>query len=240
MLPYIYLCRKETIFASRGIGLELTKQLLTNLSNVIVATCRNPPGANDLHALKDTAKGTLHIARIDVSDEDSIRDSVKVVEELLGENASIDYLYNNAAINEGNDTAFTFSSAVLMRTIQANVIGPAVMSQCYLHLLEKSQKKTIINITSGLASIGLDLGPKCATYTISKTALNMLAYKQKTERPDFTVIVLDPGWVKTVMGGEGAILEPEESVSNIIRTVTGLKHEDSGKFFQYDGGTIAW
>ena len=42
------------------------------------------------------------------------------------------------------------------------------------------------------------------------------------------------------MGGEGAILEPEESVLNIVRTVTGLKHEDSGKFFRYDGGTIPW
>lgn len=61
-----------------------------------------------------------------------------------------------------------------MRTIQANVVGPAVMAQAYLHLLEKSQKKTIVNVTSGLASIGLDLGPKNATYTISKTALNML------------------------------------------------------------------
>lgn len=42
------------------------------------------------------------------------------------------------------------------------------------------------------------------------------------------------------MGGEGAMLEPEESVSNIVRTVTGLKHEDSGKFFRYDGGIIPW
>ncbi|RDX40861.1 C-factor [Lentinus brumalis] len=226
--------------ASRGIGLELTRQLLTNPSNIVVATCRNPPSAKDLSALKDSARGTLHIAQIDVSDEDSIRNSVKAVEDLLGADASIDYLYNNAAINEGNDTAFTFQSAVLMRTIQANVVGPAVMAQAYLPLLEKSKKKTIVNVTSGLASIGLDLGSKNATYTISKTALNMLAYKQKTERPDFTVIVIDPGWVKTEMGGEGAILEPEESVSNIVRTVTGLKHEDSGKFFRYDGQTLPW
>ncbi len=84
--------------ASRGIGLELTRQLLTNPSNIVVATCRNPPGANDLSALKDSAKGTLHIAQIDVSDEDSIRNSVKAVEALLGADASIDYLYNNAAI----------------------------------------------------------------------------------------------------------------------------------------------
>ena len=83
---------------SRGIGLELTRQLLTNSSTTVVATCRIPESATDLHALKTSAQGTLHIARIDVADEASIRGSVAVVEELLGENATIDYIYNNAAI----------------------------------------------------------------------------------------------------------------------------------------------
>ena len=83
---------------SRGIGLELTRQLLADPANVVVATCRNPAAATELQSLKETAKGTLHIAAIDASDESSIRSSVKVVEGLLGENASIDYLYNNAAM----------------------------------------------------------------------------------------------------------------------------------------------
>lgn len=86
------------IRTSRGLGLELTKQLLTEPSNVVVATCRNPSGATDLQSLKATAKGTLHIAAIDVVDESSIRGSFEIVKQLLGENASLDYLYNNAAI----------------------------------------------------------------------------------------------------------------------------------------------
>ncbi|KAI0753992.1 hypothetical protein C8Q80DRAFT_1216281 [Daedaleopsis nitida] len=225
---------------SRGIGLELVRQLLVDPSNVVVATCRNPPGATDLHALKNSAKGTLHIATIDVADEASIWDSVKVVEGLLGEGASLDYLYNNAAINEGDDMAFSFDPAVFRRTMQSNVIGPGLLAQAYLPLLEKGTKKTIVNMSSGLASIGLGLGGKCTTYSVSKTALNMLTYKQKEERPDFTVIALDPGWVKTVMGGEGAQLEPEFSVSHILKKVTALTIEDSGKFFSYAGKEIPW
>ena len=31
-----------------------------------------------------------------------------------------------------------------------------------------------MNMSTGLASLGLDYGPKCVTYSISKTALNML------------------------------------------------------------------
>ena len=63
---------------------------------------------------------------------------------------------------------------MLRKTIELNTIGPALISQVYLPLLEKGKRKTIVNVTSGLASVGLDLGSKCATYSISKIALNML------------------------------------------------------------------
>ncbi|PIL29600.1 hypothetical protein GSI_08236 [Ganoderma sinense ZZ0214-1] len=225
--------------ANRGIGLELTRQLLTVPTNIVVATCRNPDGATELHALKDTAKGTLHIAPIDVSSEASIRSSLSLVQAALGENGALDILYNNAAINEGNDLASNTETETLMRTMQVNVLGPMLLSQVCLPLLEKG-KKTIVNVSSGLASIGLDLGDKCTSYSISKAALNMLTYKQKAERPDFTIVVIDPGWVKTALGGEGAQLEPEFSVSHIIKLVTSLSNDDSGKFFRYDGSTIPW
>lgn len=86
-------------------------------------------------------------------------------------------------------------------------------------------------------------------------------YKQKAERPDFTAVLVDPGWVKTgepaesilialyivlitnmtaALGGEGAQLEPEFSASNVIKLITSLSNEDSGKFFRYDGSTIPW
>ncbi|CDO69112.1 hypothetical protein BN946_scf185042.g14 [Trametes cinnabarina] len=224
---------------SRGIGLEMTKQLLADRANTVVATCRNPEKASELHALKDSAQGTLHVVQLDVANEDSIRDSFKTVEQLLGDEG-LDYLYNNAAINECNDTAFSFSSAVALRTFQVNVLGPAVIAQTYLPLLEKGRRKVIVNMSTGLASIGLDQGPKCTTYSISKAALNMLTYKQKAERPDITAVVIDPGWVKTEMGGEGAVLEPEFSVSHILKVLTSLSTKDSGKFFRYTGEEIPW
>ena len=169
---------------------------------------------------------------------------------------------------------------MLLRTVHANVLGPALVAQAYLPLLERGAKKTVVNVSSGLASVGLDLGPKCATYSMSKAMLNMLVspahssharlltlvgaqtYKQKAERPDITAVLIDPGWVKTgasrvvpvgcvrargltmttraVMGGEGAVLEVDFSVSHVLKLITSLTVEDSGKFFLYDGSTIPW
>ena len=53
-------------------------------------------------------------------------------------------------------------------------------------------------------------------------------------------IVLDPGWVKTKLGGEGAILEPYESVSGTLKVLQGLTRESAGKFFGYRGNEIPW
>ena len=89
--------------------------------------------------------------------------------------------------------------------------------------VEKSVRKMVVNVTSLLASIGSKLDVRYSSYSITKTALNMLVraplspaqcgrrvrafvdltlrqtYKQVVERPDLTIIALDPGWAKTGM-----------------------------------------
>ncbi|KAJ2968310.1 hypothetical protein NUW54_g13254 [Trametes sanguinea] len=89
---------------------------------------------------------------------------------------------------------------------------------------------------------------------MTKAALNMLAVKQKAERPDLTVITLCPGPVKTGipsndalprqiadarrcldMNKENGQLEPEESVAGILKVITSVSKEDSGKFLSHEG-----
>ncbi|KAH9924013.1 C-factor [Fomitopsis serialis] len=225
--------------SSRGIGLELVRQLVSNPRNIVVATCRDPARASKLTALKDSAKGQLHVVALDVSSEASIRGSVPEVEGILGEKG-LDYLYNNAAITEGDDSTFNFSYDGLLDTLRANVAGPALLGTVYLPLLEKGRRKVIVNMTSGLASIGLDFGAKNATYSVSKTALNMLMYKQAKTRPDLIAYVVDPGWVKTDMGGPGAMMEVEESVGRLLKLATTATGKSSGKFLNNDGEEVVW
>ncbi|KZT06974.1 C-factor [Laetiporus sulphureus 93-53] len=224
---------------SRGIGLELVRQLIADPSNVVVATCRDPNNAPALQALQSEAKGELYIIPLDIADEASIRNSAKVVGEILGYRG-LDYLWNNAAINEGDDSAFNFSYSGFLETLKANVAGPALMGQVYLPFLEQGKRKVIINTSSGLASIGIDFGAKNATYSVSKTALNMIAYKQAKARPDLISYVVDPGWVKTDMGGPDAMMEPEESVRGQLKLAKSASSANSGKFYRHNGEEIVW
>ena len=102
-------------------------------------------------------------------------------------------------------------------------------------------------MTSGLGSMekSLSISPrKCAAYSISKAGLNMLTVHQsgdlRSQLPQVVVICMDPGWVKTRMGGDGAILEPHESIGGMLECVHGLKEGDNGKFFTYTGEEVPW
>ncbi|KAI0816815.1 NAD-P-binding protein [Trametes gibbosa] len=247
--------------ANRGIGFEFVRQLLESSTNLVVAACRNPEMASTLSDLREIAQGTLHIIKIDVSDFDSIRSSVPVLEQILGE-TGLDYLVNNAAIAI-IDTAFAFEPEALLSSFRTNTIGPALLSQVCLPLLEKGHTKKIVHISSISGSIAsLAQTPSAflaiPSYSMSKIALNMLAYKQKLERPDITIIPLCPGWVRTEtivtdmggqdaamdmeggLGGQETPLEPHESVSKMLKLVTSSTIADSAKFVRWNGETIPW
>jgi len=219
--------------------LELVRQLVASPSNIVIATCRTPETATALQSLKDIAKGALHIIALDVTDPSSVRDSVAVAQGILGDKG-LDYLYNNAGITFALDDAFDFDYDGLLQTFSCNLAAPALMAQVYLPLIEKSRRKVIVNVSSGLGSIGLDRGPVYASYSVSKAGLNMLTYKQAKARPDIIAISLAPGWVKTDMGGPNALLEPQESVAGQLKVVTGLTINDSGKYLTHTGEVYPW
>ncbi|KAI0765807.1 hypothetical protein BC629DRAFT_1293411, partial [Irpex lacteus] len=137
----------------RGIGLELTRQLIASSTNEVLATCRHSAAAsesNDLSRNSNTRK-VLHISELNTSSIESIN-----IEGILGGHG-LDYLVNNAAVVTIYTTV-DFKPADLPRVLLKNVIGQAHLSQVQLPLIEKSHKK-FINFSSGIASMGLDHPP---------------------------------------------------------------------------------
>ena len=230
---------------NRGLGLEFVRLLAQSSDNTILATTR--PGA-DLADLKAIASATTHILSCDTGDVESIRTFAQEASKLLA-GCKINFLLNNAGVNntpEG-ETSLSLDADNLSRQMRINVIGPAKTLEFLLAQDALDANVRVLNMTSGLASmeVSLSIVPrKACGYSISKAALNMLAVHQsedlRSKLPGAVVIVMDPGWVKTRMGGVGAILEPEESIGSALKTLHGLKDEDNGKFFTYNGQIKAW
>ena len=72
-----------------------------------------------------------------------------------------------------------FDTARFVEAFQTNVVGPALIAKALAPLISKSGKKTIVNISSTLGSIGFEFSADETSYAISKTALNMLVRPQE-------------------------------------------------------------
>lgn len=64
---------------------------------MVIATARNPEKASELEALKSSSKAELHIIKLDVANEESIRSGTEEAVRLLGDRG-LDYLLNNAGV----------------------------------------------------------------------------------------------------------------------------------------------
>jgi NAD(P)-dependent dehydrogenase (short-subunit alcohol dehydrogenase family) len=231
--------------ANRGLGLEFVTQLSQQASNNIIAATRSisPDKTQDLESLRSKNKN-IHILECDTSSLKSITSFAAQVTSLLGPSAKIDYLLNNAGINSvPHQTALSLTPEGLQEQITVNVLGPAkTVEALQAHLHDGS---VVMNMTSGLGSLTYSKSKSSTSataYSISKAGLNMLTVHQAIELKPKGVIVIcmDPGWVKTDMGGKGAVLEKEESIGGMLKCLAGLTMEKSGRFFVYDGQEKAW
>jgi len=228
--------------ASRGIGLALVQLLVADAANVVIAAVRAPGSATALNDLGATAKGKLHVIPLDVGDAASIKASVGHAKAVLEESGGLDYLVNNAAIYDKEGATWTTMDAdVLLRSFQINTVGPALTSQAYLPYLSKPGKRGVImHISSTMGSLGSEHGTRGPAYCMSKTALNMLAYKQARESTDLIPFVVCPGWVSTDMGGASAPVTPVESATALLKLAKRVNKEHAGKFLHREGTTIPW
>jgi NAD(P)-dependent dehydrogenase (short-subunit alcohol dehydrogenase family) len=230
--------------AGRGLGLEFVKQLLP-CAGCLIATVRTPEGAHELQELARSHSGALKIINLDVSQEESIHRAVEEIGRLA---QSLDLLVNNAGIYigrpgtpAGSDRLGKLTMEGGVETLRTNAIGPMILTQGLLPLLQKAPQAKIVSLTSGLASIANTSGSPMH-YSVSKAALNMYMHGLAMQLRNSAIIcvVINPGWVQTDMGGRGASISAKESVKGILRVIDGLTREQNGNFLNYRGQTEPW
>jgi NAD(P)-dependent dehydrogenase (short-subunit alcohol dehydrogenase family) len=231
--------------AGRGLGLEFVKQLLPR-AEFLIATARSPEAALELQDLARRNAGKLKIVQLDVSDERSIHQAAEEIGNLV---SSLDLLINNAGIYigrrgtaAGSDKLGKLTMQSGVETLRTNAIGPMILTQSLLPLLEAAEPKArIVSLTSGLASIANTAGPPFH-YSASKAALNMYMHglAAQMRKSGIISVVINPGWVQTDMGGPGASISAAESAKGILKVADGLTLEQSGSFLNYKGQREPW
>ncbi|KAJ4305638.1 hypothetical protein N0V90_001169 [Kalmusia sp. IMI 367209] len=245
--------------AGRGLGLAFVKELVTlpssQVSNII-ATVRSD--APSLTEVASKSEGRVAVVKMDVTNQDSIKNAATEVESILGGNG-LDILINNAGICQ-----FAFQGTASMDNLEesfnVNVMGVHWTTRAFLPLLQKGNLKKVANMATTLGSIAL--APAAAAlpapaYKISKAAMNALTvqYALDYQKDGFTFMALAPGWLKTELGGgDMADLTPEQGAKASLDIIFKKGQELNGQFPKvfvkgwedakgpnvYDGSNAPW
>ena len=219
--------------ASRGLGLELARQYAAD-DWTVYAACREPSSARGLARI--ASSGSLTVLQMDVTDPAAIERAARSV------SGPIDVVINNAGIMGGSQSFGHMDYEAWEAVLRVNTLAPLRVSEAFAAHLERSDRRLLATITSGLASINENTSGGWIAYRSSKAAINMVmrsvAVGLAARR--ITCVVVSPGWVQTDMGGPSATLTPAESVSALRRLLARLGPNDTGKFFSYDGREVPW
>jgi NAD(P)-dependent dehydrogenase (short-subunit alcohol dehydrogenase family) len=210
--------------ANRGIGLEFARQYAEAGWQVIATARQSSAELDDLR---------VRVESLDLSDADQVAGFAERID------AKLDLFIANAGTNHPMNTQGADNAREWQNMMMVNVIAPYQLGRALIPRM--ADRGNMIAISSGMGSIG-DNGDGWVPYRTSKAALNMawssLALEAKPR--GIACVLFSPGWVKTRMGGGGAEITTEESVSDLRATIERLTIADSGRFLRRDGSELPW
>jgi NAD(P)-dependent dehydrogenase (short-subunit alcohol dehydrogenase family) len=221
--------------ANRGLGLEFARQYAAD-GWCVFAACRHPGVARDLRELQRA--GSVTMFPMDVTDPRSI-DRARA--DLLNE--AIDILLNSAGIfGKQNQKTGNVDYQTWKEVLDVNTLGPLRVTEAFTEHIARSDRKLVVTITSGMGSLTDNSSGGAIPYRSSKAAINMVMRSAAIDLAPrgIACVLVNPGWVKTDMGGAGAPLTPTESVAALKRLIATLGLAQSGRFFNYDGREYPW
>ena len=223
--------------ANRGLGLEFARQYAADGWQVYAA-CRHPNSASELQQLADASGHGLQLLALDVTKPASVKAAAKKLHR-----RAIDLVLNNAGVGGARgQTLGNIDYKAWAKVLDVNTMGPLRVSEAFVDNVARSERKTIVTLTSGMGSIADNTSGGAFAYRSSKAAVNMVMRSLAIDLAPrgITCVVVNPGWVQTDMGGPNATLTPAESASRLRRLIDSLGPAQSGKFFNHDGREYAW
>lgn len=224
--------------ANRGIGFETCRQLARRGFRVAL-TSRDEEKGREAAAVLVAEGLDVHFLSLDVTDKSEIRELAAVLDRHFGR---LDVLINNAAVDlDEGENILSIPDGVLETTMEINFRGPFYVTRALLPLMQRGGYGRIVNISSGYGSITRLSGPDTGAYKMSKVALNAFTriLSDAVDGRRIKVNAVDPGWVRTDMGGPYASRSVEQAVDGILWLAELPADGPTGGFF-YDRRPAAW
>jgi NAD(P)-dependent dehydrogenase (short-subunit alcohol dehydrogenase family) len=124
--------------------------------------------------------------------------------------------------------------------MQINVYGPLLLSRLAVPIMKSRRFGRIVNLSSGMGSLS-EMGAGYLAYRLSKAGINVVTRVVAAESEGMGILVnsVDPGWVKTAMGGRGANRTVQKGAESVVWLATLPESGPTGGFFR-DRKSIPW
>jgi NAD(P)-dependent dehydrogenase (short-subunit alcohol dehydrogenase family) len=224
--------------ANKGLGREAARRLLAEGHDVWLAARDRSAGqvaADELGA---------RFVQLDVTDEDSVTAAAAQVAGATG--GRLDVLINNAGIAGARKPAADVTADHLRTVFETNVFGVVRVTHAFLPLLERSDAPVIVNVSSGMGSIGVTTDPERfestlvgLAYPSSKTAVNMLTTQYAKAFPHIRINAVDPGYTATDLNRHSGTQSVQEGTDAIVAMAQVDPSGPTGTFVDRNGA-VPW
>lgn len=239
---------------TRGIGLALVEQLLQR-PNVrrVFASARSEPTSGAFYDLVERFTGRLRFMRLDVTDEQSIRDAAQKVGQ---DHPHLHLLMNVAGVlHEGQmnpeKRLEDINPTHLERSFAVNAVGPLLMVKHFHSLLHHDHRAVVANLSARVGSIEDNQLGGWYGYRASKAAQNMFlrcaAIELSRRAPHVICLALHPGTVDTGLSKpfqrrvpKEKLFSPQRAATQLLAIVDGASAAQHGTFIAWDGNSIPW
>jgi NAD(P)-dependent dehydrogenase (short-subunit alcohol dehydrogenase family) len=223
--------------ANKGIGFEAARRLIEEGHSVYVGARDEKRG----RAAAESIGGRF--LQLDVTSDESVNAAAA---DILRRDGRLDVLINNAGISGGRPNAADVTAEDFERVFATNVFGLVRVTHAMLPLLLKSEEPVIVNVASGLGSVGvvtdrarLEFNAPTLSYSSSKSAVTMLTVQYAKAFPEIRINVVDPGFTATDFNGNRGHQTVTEGTDAIVKLATIASDGPTGTF-QDRNGTVPW
>ena len=210
--------------SSRGVGQQIALGLAQRKCNVIVHGRVESHTAETIKRLKACGVQTYAVA----GDLESTQAVEAIICQVQTGSAPVDILYNNAAFQNEWKPIWEISMEEWQRSFQVNLFAMVALCNAFAPGMKERGYGRIVNLTSGIKDI-----PQLAPYSVSKAAVDKYSRDLAAELQGTNVLVnyLDPGWLKTDMGGPNAENAVETVLPGALVPALLDDHGPSGRFY---------
>jgi len=211
--------------ASRGVGMHIAAAL-ADLGCNLVLHSRSVEHTAELMASL-SKKGVSVVAVSAETDDQGQVDAM--MNEIEARVAQVDMVFNNAAIQAAwRQDPWQTTAEDFRKSFEINVISLARICNRLVPPMLARKWGRVVNVTSGIANL-----PQLTAYAVSKAAVDKYVrdFAQTLAGTGVMMNLLDPGWLRTDLGGPNAPNDPSSVIPGAL--VPALLDDGvSGRFFR--------